>query len=152
MVNDITLTLNALTARDSGKDVRRTAENQAVSPRPPVEQTAGNQPAADAARAERMESRLLKTSKEQIEGAVKQMQDFGQMLQRELQFDLDDDLGRMVVRVIDKDSGDLIRQIPSDEILEMAKQLKELKAAEQTRLDGKGGKDPAVGLLLKIQA
>ncbi len=81
-----------------------------------------------------------------------QMRDFSQMLKRELQFDVDEDLGRTVVRVVDKDSGELIRQIPSEEVLEMARQMKEMKQSGEIGLDGKAFKDQSIGLLMKTQA
>jgi flagellar protein FlaG len=91
-------------------------------------------------------------AKEQLDGAVSQMRDFAQMLNRELQFDVDEDLGRTVVRVLDKESGDLIRQIPSDEILALAKQMKELSEVELESVDGNGYREQAVGFLMKTQA
>ncbi|WP_456267374.1 flagellar protein FlaG [Kushneria sp. AK178] len=47
-----------------------------------------------------------------------------------IEFDIHDDSGRIVTRVIDRDSGDVIRQIPGEEVLHMAR----LAAREQGRL------------------
>lgn len=46
-----------------------------------------------------------------------------------LEFSLHDDSGRVVVRVIDSDSGDLIRQFPSAEALAIADALTRLQGA-----------------------
>ena len=152
MATDMSITLNALPAKDSGKDVRRTAESQPASPAPPVVPVTVKQPVEGNARFEKIASASSPVSKEEVEGAVMQMRDFSQMLKRELQFDVDEDLGRTVVRVIDKDSGELIRQIPSEEVLELAKQMKEMKQSGEIGFDGKGFRDQSIGLLMKTQA
>lgn len=46
--------------------------------------------------------------------------------QRNLQFKVDETTNQVVVSVIDQKSGEVIRQIPSDEVLALAKRLKEL--------------------------
>jgi hypothetical protein len=53
---------------------------------------------------------------------------------------------------MDKETGDLIRQIPSDEILALAKQLKELSGAELEGMEKNGLREPPVGFLMKTQA
>jgi flagellar protein FlaG len=42
---------------------------------------------------------------------------------RELAFSVDEDTGRTVVRVIDAQSGDVLRQFPSEEVLVLASRL-----------------------------
>lgn len=61
----------------------------------------------------------------QLDEAVETMQDFVQSVKRELQFTVDQDLGRTVVKVVDSESGDLIRQIPEEIFLELARKVKE---------------------------
>jgi flagellar protein FlaG len=151
MANDMSLTLNALPAKSSGKAVPRTSESQSVAALHDVNRIKGTQQVEDARQADKPSSSNLRIPKDELSGAVSQMKDFAQMLSRELQFDVDDDLGRTVVRVVDKDSGDLIRQIPSDEVLTLAKQMKEMREAEEGRLDGKGLREQPVGLLVKFQ-
>ena len=48
-------------------------------------------------------------------------------IKSELNFSVDEDTGKTVVRVIDKQSGTLIRQMPSQEMLEIAKALDRLQ-------------------------
>lgn len=48
-----------------------------------------------------------------------------QNIQRDLQFSVDEDLDRTVIKVVDGDTGELIRQIPDDIFLELARRLKE---------------------------
>jgi len=40
-----------------------------------------------------------------------------------VRFEVDSDTDRLVVKVVDRDSGELIRQIPSEEVLRIAKLL-----------------------------
>ena len=61
----------------------------------------------------------------ELSQAVKQINDFVQDIQRDLEFSVDDDTGRTVIRVFDSKTDELIRQIPNEEVLELAKNLKE---------------------------
>jgi flagellar protein FlaG len=67
-------------------------------------------------------------SKEQVEGAVATIQDFVQTVQRSLNFAVDDSSGQVVVKVTDADSGDVIRQIPTEEALHLAENLNEVRS------------------------
>lgn len=67
-----------------------------------------------------------------VEQAVAKLNDYVQSLQRDLRFSIDKDLGRAVVNVIDRDSQEVIRQIPNETALRLARNLKE--KAEQTEL------------------
>lgn len=60
-----------------------------------------------------------------VEIAVTEINEYVQSVQRDLQFFVDEDSGVTVVRVRDKETGDLIRQIPEDIFLNLAQKLKE---------------------------
>lgn len=64
----------------------------------------------------------------QLEEAVSNMQEFVQAINRDLNFSLDDTTGRLVVKVVDSKSGDLIRQMPSEEALSLVKRLDEVRS------------------------
>jgi len=49
-------------------------------------------------------------------------------LQRNLEFSLDDSTGKVVVKVVARDSGEVIRQIPSETALELAKSLQDVNS------------------------
>ena len=59
-----------------------------------------------------------------------------QSVQRNLQFTVDEDLDRTVIRVVDGHSGELIRQIPEDIFLELARRLQD--DGEMNLLDAMG--------------
>lgn len=80
--------------------------------------------------------------RERLQHAVSEMNHFVQNLQRDLQFEVDTDLGRTVISVVDSETKELIRQIPSEEVLE---RLRHFELAE-------AGGTGADGLLLKVQA
>jgi flagellar protein FlaG len=55
------------------------------------------------------------------------VESFLQGQNRNLAFSIDENTERSVVTVLDSDSGDVIRQIPSEEILVLAKRIQELQ-------------------------
>lgn len=60
-----------------------------------------------------------------LESAVARMNDHIQNLQRNLQFTVDEESGKDVVTVVDSETDEVIRQIPSEEALELARRLHE---------------------------
>ncbi|KPJ92996.1 MAG: hypothetical protein AMJ53_08280 [Gammaproteobacteria bacterium SG8_11] len=75
------------------------------------------------------QNQAIKTSNElsteEVLEAVQNLNDFVQKTRRELNFSVDDQTGRTVVKVIDHETKDLIRQIPAEEILEVAQRMSE---------------------------
>ena len=67
-------------------------------------------------------------SRNQIQGAVSTIQQFAQSVRRNLEFQLDDSSGRVVVKVTDGESGDVVRQIPSEDALRLAESLDEVRS------------------------
>ena len=63
----------------------------------------------------------------QISEAVTKINEIVQSVQRDLSFNLDEDSGQTIIRVVDSGSGELIRQIPSEEALAIALQLRDLQ-------------------------
>ena len=70
-------------------------------------------------------------SHEEVLDAVRNLNDFVQKSRRELNFSVDDQTGRTVVKVIDHETKEVIRQIPAEEVLAVAR-----RAAEE--MDDKG--------------
>lgn len=61
----------------------------------------------------------------QLEKVAKQLQEFMGKMNRGLEFLVDEDSGRDVIKVIDKSSGELIKQYPSEEVLSLVSKLSE---------------------------
>lgn len=75
-------------------------------------------------------------TREAVMEAVSDISDYVQNISRELQFQVDDEIGSTIVTVVDRDTGDIIRQIPSEEIVQLAHYIAE------------NGPDPVKGLLI----
>ena len=63
--------------------------------------------------------------REQLEQMAQQLQDFMGEMNRSLQFKVDEDSGRDVIKVLDKESGEVIKQYPSEEVLSLVSKLSE---------------------------
>lgn len=55
--------------------------------------------------------------------AVQEIEKFVQSIKRNLEFSIDEASGRVVVKVIASESGEVVRQIPSEEALKLAESL-----------------------------
>ena len=63
--------------------------------------------------------------REQLEQMAQQLQDFMGEMNRSIQFKVDEDSGRDVIKVLDKNSGEVIKQYPSEEVLSLVSKLSE---------------------------
>ena len=63
----------------------------------------------------------------ELESATREVEQFIQSQNRNLTFSVDESTERSVVTVTDSGSGDIIRQIPSEEVLRLAQRLNELR-------------------------
>ncbi|MDM8347718.1 flagellar protein FlaG [Pseudomonas sp. sp1636] len=70
----------------------------------------------------------VEPARQPVEEAVSSIKEFAQSIQRNLNFALDDSSGRVVVKVTDAVSGDVIRQIPSEDALRLAESLEEVRS------------------------
>lgn len=75
-------------------------------------------------RAENAEQREL--NQEQLQQAAKEFVNMAQTLNRELQFSIHDDIDHTVITVVDRNTGETVRQIPSEEIVRLAQRMSEL--------------------------
>jgi len=60
--------------------------------------------------------------KEEISDAIS---DLERSYNRTIRFEIDSELDAVIVKIIDKESGDVIRQIPSEELVELSKKINE---------------------------
>jgi flagellar protein FlaG len=67
-------------------------------------------------------------ARESLDSAVASISAFVQGVQRSLDFSVDDTSGEVVVKVTDRDSGEVIRQLPSEEALRLSEQLESLRS------------------------
>lgn len=64
----------------------------------------------------------------ELEEAVDSMQNSVLQMQRNLSFTIDENSGRTVVEVRDVSSGEVIRQLPSEQALKLAESLDEMRS------------------------
>lgn len=63
----------------------------------------------------------------ELSDAVARITDHMQVVRRNLQFDLDKTSGEMVVKIVDSQTKEVVRQIPSEEVLQLAKHLEQVQ-------------------------
>ena len=67
-----------------------------------------------------------------LSSSVSELSRAVQTIQRKLEFRIDDTSGRTVITVRDSKSDEVIRQIPSDQLLELSARLKEIESDKST--------------------
>lgn len=76
----------------------------------------------------KVESIKMEDNFKGLEEAVKKViEDLRSRLDRKIEITVDRDLGRMVVKILDEKTGELIRQIPPEEILAISKRLMDME-------------------------
>lgn len=122
-MNPITPTDNKLIfasenfVRDNTASPTETAQSQpALETTKPADEPSAKQPKTATSSRESPSSNLLSA-------AVSEMNEFVQSIQRELHFTIDEDSGRTVVKVIDKSTNEVIRQVPPEDLLAMLKEF-----------------------------
>tara|TARA_R110002110_G_scaffold405241_1_gene624196 strand:+ start:29281 stop:29670 length:390 start_codon:yes stop_codon:yes gene_type:complete len=78
-------------------------------------------------------------TRDAVVSAVSDISDYIQNVSRELQFKVDDQTGNTVITVLDSETGDVIRQIPQEEVVRLARYLAE------------NSPDPITGLLINSE-
>ena len=64
---------------------------------------------------------------QELQAAVDSMNDFVSSIRNPLNFSIDKDTGQTIVKVIDQTTDEVIKQIPSEEMLAIAKAIDKLK-------------------------
>lgn len=85
------------------------------------------------------EANAAKQAKQGLQlDSVKQAVDDGNSLfqatKRNLQFKVDDETNELVVKIVDSESGEVVKQIPADEMLDLIKRMQDLEGQQGTML------------------
>ncbi|MDR6236073.1 flagellar protein FlaG [Pseudomonas oryzihabitans] len=105
-------------AAASGSDSTTSETSVAASLRPPKDHQA----------ATATDTKVKAEEGGDVDDALSKLKAKFQDEHRNLDFSVDDSTGEMVVKVLDGESGKLIRQIPSEEVLKLAKQLDDVRS------------------------
>jgi len=73
------------------------------------------------------QTQKVEPSRQQVEEAAKTVNEFLKPINNSINFSLDEDTGITVVKVIDVTTKEVIRQIPSEEMLVIAKAIDQMK-------------------------
>ena len=92
------------------------SQNQALQAKKPLVSSSQNLSSSSV-------SQQADASSEKVKEAVSRIKEYVQQTQRTLDFELDETSGKAIIRVYDKASSELIRQIPSELALELAQRL-----------------------------
>ena len=76
---------------------------------------------------EQADTQDREVTEDAVRQAISDVESFLKVQNRDLAFSIDEDTARSVVTVIDGQSGDVIRQIPSEEVLALAERIQELQ-------------------------
>ncbi len=67
----------------------------------------------------------------ELRDVVNELNDQIQAVQRDLSFTMDEGSGKTVIKVMDSDSGEIIRQIPSEEMVAIATYFREVRESSE---------------------
>jgi len=123
MTTEINSLLNSLRPHSQDQSVNaanRIAKNSDLES---VRQLNGSRAAEDPSKRENHDG------ENSIEGAVSDLNMLAQKMRRELQFSVEKDSGELVVKIIDKETDEVVRQIPPEVLLELRKRMTEAAGA-----------------------
>ncbi|MCC5880385.1 MAG: flagellar protein FlaG [Idiomarina sp.] len=95
---------------------------------------------SDTAQQNERTSESQQLSADDIAEAAEAFAELAQNMNRDLRFSVSNDLEQPIIRVIDRSSGEMIRQIPSEEVVELALKIRQFNSDETY--------DSATGLLI----
>ena len=114
MPNNLINSIGQGVAQESGKSA-------ASRPSTPVRDATASAPAAKQSISDKSAAPIV--DPELVKKATEQINKFIQSSSRNLQFSVDQNLNRIIVKVVDKETGEVIRQIPGEETLAIANSL-----------------------------
>ncbi|OKY24705.1 flagellar protein FlaG [Thalassotalea sp. PP2-459] len=76
---------------------------------------------------EAQEAKTEEESNAEIKTALDEISEFMQLYNRNVNFSMDEESEKTVIKVFDTESNELIKQFPSDELIELAQKIKGLR-------------------------
>lgn len=102
--------------------------SSAAPPVPVAQGSGGSAPAvAVVAQAQPQQAPDTATQSVRLADAIKEIEIAVQAKANNLQFSVDDTTGRTIVTVVDSTTGNTIRQLPSEEVLAIARSIEQMK-------------------------
>ncbi len=122
MVNDISNTVSGQGSMTPSADSQPSSSQMQAQSRPAVSQAVT---VVETARPS--ESVQATPSAQALNETVSRLNEAVQVVKRDLQFRVDDESGRTVITVLDSETEEVIRQIPPEQVLTLAKNIESLK-------------------------
>jgi flagellar protein FlaG len=93
----------------------------------PINPSVAVSPPLEVAPAAKVKDARLQPDDQELGQALRGLNEKLQAWSTNLRFEVDDDTSRVVVQVVDAATGEVVRQIPSEEVLNMSKALGKLQ-------------------------
>ncbi len=144
MANDTIASITSLVGTSSGSSSEMSVSRvREVETAMPGRQVSAIDHAAELSKTRAAAAEQVQVSRAAFERVVSELQNYVQKTQRNLDFFVDDRSGRVVVKVVDATSDEVIRQIPSEEMLSVSRRIQEYLDGQQIE---------AKGMLLELKA
>lgn len=117
--------------------------NTPVSPLEPIR----DRQTTDQARQEPLQAKVAKQEMRDEAPSVEKVRELVEQLRpamRDLELEVDDSTDQVVVRIRDRETGEVLRQIPSEKLLELSRSLQEIRD-NQSAVDAVSGDESAAG-------
>ncbi len=85
-----------------------------------------NKPKSPAKETDQSLNELMEKSRDKLDRIAKAMENYVQSIQRDLRIRIDEKTDEVVIQVISKSEGKIIRQIPPEELLKLAAKMEEM--------------------------
>jgi flagellar protein FlaG len=145
--------MNNINTVENARAVVTEAKAAEVSSKPATADDRGGKTLPSEVRTAAAEQAVKPSAKaaQQVDKAVEQLNDYVQTLQRDLRFSVDEELGRAIVHVVDSKTQEVIRQIPNETALRLARNLnqilqKQALEAQAPRIQSQGTVDASHSL------
>ncbi len=122
MVNELSSNLSASAVSGTASEASRQTQTRQSDTRPAVSQVTVVEDTTGPT-----ESVQATPSTQALNETVSRLNEAAQVVKRDLQFRVDDDSGRTVITVLDSETEEVIRQIPPEQVLTLAKNIESLK-------------------------
>ncbi len=144
MANDTIASITSLVGTSSGSSSEMSVSRvREVETAMPGRQVSAIDHAEELSKTRAAAAEQVQVSRAAFERVVSELQNYVQKTQRNLDFFVDDRSGRVVVKVVDATSDEVIRQIPSEEMLSVSRRIQEYLDGQQIE---------AKGMLLELKA
>ncbi len=117
MISTISQNASSVISVSVGQDIRvRDSQKVGEAEKLP---TLDKKVAAPKESLELQESQIPKQAPEQVKEVISRLENTLQDVDSKIELSVDEELNQVIVRILDKESGELIKQLPPEEVLEL---------------------------------